>query len=270
MAAVKQAGSMRSSVALRTLWLCGCLWLFWPVSEDLFTVPRLPRQPKIRRFQAPPTDIDRDAHLCLLEKIQSSLPRSPADESFFENPSVGSVLIMPDQFEKMSEGDSNTVVSKAEYSQGSHVWHLKKLSGLGIRHRIGICLGNVSWDTNPAEQASDSSCWFYEDGSGSLNQRPADAKLSRSSSARIPISMYDEDELAIILDSDHGKLYYFWPTGEEGVIDGLPLNSGFRLFVSVEGKGDSWQVREAKMPKEKKVYADDTWVMRLYRRLHGL
>mmetsp|Transcript_59418 Transcript_59418/g.105685 ORF Transcript_59418/g.105685 Transcript_59418/m.105685 type:complete len:277 (-) Transcript_59418:348-1178(-) len=275
---------MRSSLALRISLLGGGIWLYWSLSGSCldaltFTglvAKKLKHQEwKIQRFQAAPANTNRDAHLCLLDKIESSLPSSPTDESVFENPGVGNLMIFSDHFEKISEG-INTVFSKTEYSQGRHMWHVKKLAGFGVRHRLGICLGNMSWDTNPAHVAADSSCWFYEDGSGSLNQRVASQKVSRSSS-QVPIAMYDEEELAIILDSDHGKLYYFWPTGEEAVIGGLPANSMFRLFISVEGKGDSWQVREQQMPQEnteqqmpnKKVYADDTWIMRLYRKLPG-
>eukprot|EP00931_Biecheleriopsis_adriatica_P061828 TRINITY_DN37198_c0_g1_i1.p1 TRINITY_DN37198_c0_g1~~TRINITY_DN37198_c0_g1_i1.p1 ORF type:complete len:247 (-),score=38.73 TRINITY_DN37198_c0_g1_i1:93-833(-) len=194
----------------------------------------------------------------------------PVSDSVFQTLN-GAMATLSNHFEKISDHGVLTAASKDWYSSGSHAWRVTRLAGIGIRTRIGVCLGNVSWETNPTDVASDSSFWFYEETSGTLNERVANKpaeRLLNSASGKVPFTMYTGDELALILDCDQHKLYFFWPSGEEGVIEGLPAGP-LKFFVSVQDRGDSWQVTKEAVPEPETVYKDNSWIMQQYRKLPG-
>lgn len=253
---------MRSTALLRNLLLAGCLGLSWRVfrscDDRAFTVSHSVSLSSHRQ----------NRHRWATQRQLSS--GDSADQAVFQIVS-GAAASPTNQIEKISDGGVLTAVSKDTYSTGSHVWRIRRLGGLGIRTRIGVCLGNVSMQTNPTDVATDNSFWFYEETSGTLKDRltnKATRRLPNPANRKLPLSMYEGDEVALILDCDQRKMYFYWPSGEEGIITGLPKGD-FKFFISVEDKGDSWQVTKEAMPNPEKVYTGETWFMRQYRKLPG-
>eukprot|EP00930_Biecheleria_cincta_P086599 TRINITY_DN75866_c0_g1_i1.p1 TRINITY_DN75866_c0_g1~~TRINITY_DN75866_c0_g1_i1.p1 ORF type:complete len:255 (-),score=14.58 TRINITY_DN75866_c0_g1_i1:232-996(-) len=253
---------MRSPILLRSLLLAGCLGLFWCAfrsSED-------------RAFTGKYTG-SASSHGQIRQRGATQRRLSSGDsgkEPVFQIVS-GAAATLTNQIEKISDGGVLTAVSKDGYSTGSHVWRVGRLAGLGIRTRIGVCVGNVSMQTNPTDMATDNSFWFYEETSGALKDRLAHTAtrlLPNPSNRKLPVSMYEGDEVALILDCDRQKVHFYWPSGEEGLIEGLPSGE-FKFFISVEDKGDSWQVTKEEMPKTEKVRKGETWFMQQYRKLPG-
>lgn len=253
---------MRSAMLLRSMLLASCLVFFWCALRSC----------EDRAFTGTHTvSASSSGQIRHRRAIQRRLSLGdPAKEAVFEIVS-GAMASLTNQIEKISDGGVLTAFSKDGYSTGSHVWRIRRLGGIGIRTRIGVCLGNVSMQTNPTDTATDSSFWFYEETSGTLKDRlasKATRRLPNPSDQKLPFTMYEGDEVALILDIDRQKLYFYWPSGEEGVIEGLP-GGEFRFFISVEDKGDAWQVTKEAMPKPEKVYTGDTWFMQQYRKLPG-
>lgn len=155
---------------------------------------------------------------------------------------VDGVCIAGNRFEKYAAPPTfSTAVGRVACNKGRYCWRLRRLAGSGFRTRLGVCLGNITSDANPASADARCSFWYYEDISGSLCKRIG-ASEKETVAADMPLATYPGDELAILLDCEEHAVYFFWPSGQSGAIRGLPKKSSLRLFVSLDTVGDAWEV----------------------------
>jgi len=145
------------------------------------------------------------------------------------------------RFEKVSDMPQFcNAVGKEGHTTGVHRLRWRKVSGRGIRCRLGVCMDGLAVNMNPALATSGGSVWYYEDFSGSLCTRLQGTKASKTELG-LPLLTETGSELTIILDCGARTVAFEMPTGESREIAELPTGP-FYFFVSIEDKNDAWEV----------------------------
>merc|ERR1712062_809251 len=108
----------------------------------------------------------------------------------------------------------------------------------------------MALDANPVVAESSSSCWFYEDISGTICTRQGEEEVKVLHSD-LPKTTYIGTDTYLILDCDARTIRFSWPSGDEGEIGHLPTKGFFKIFISVDTVGDAWEVvKEDVLAKE--------------------
>jgi len=152
------------------------------------------------------------------------------------------VRIAGKRFEKVSpESTFSTAVGVEMCDRGRHRWRFRRVAGYGFRTRLGICTGEMALDANPVLAESGSSCWFYEDISGTVctRQGKEEVKVLHSD---LPKTTYIGTDTYVILDCDAHTIRFSGPSGDEGEVGRLPKEGSFKIFISADTVGDAWEV----------------------------